>query len=116
MTIESNENFLAQAIAVLQALKSGKMIEYRSRHDNSEKWIKLSVDNIETFRPNFMVYDYRVKAEPRRIFVFESRWDSVTDIESYEIFLLRDDALSALNYDGFAKEMNRRIVEFVEVT
>jgi hypothetical protein len=116
MTIESNENFLAHAIAVLQAVQNGETLEYRSLHDRNEIWVRLSIDNVEMFRPNFMVYDYRVVAEPRRIFVFESVRGGETEIEEYKIFFSRDEALAALNYDGFAKGTKRRIVEFVEVT
>jgi hypothetical protein len=58
-----------EMIAVLQAYKEGKPIEYRSVIGYPQAWIDLKISPMLETRWDFYVFEYRVKREPRRLYV-----------------------------------------------
>ena len=91
-------------IAVLQAAKAGKKTQISSRSDNPRKWFDMNLPCNHMF--NFVTYDYRVRPEPRTIWVNEySHADTMTAHSS------RDRAVSMTQ--GYSP--NRLAVKFVEV-
>lgn len=57
-----------EIIAVLQAFKDGKAIQFAVRKSDPRKWLELSIRDLAW---NFASYEYRVKPEPRTIWVNE---------------------------------------------
>lgn len=61
-------NTVDEAIEVLKALKEGKKLEVKLFHADARRWAEWDSPRL----PDFMSYDYRVKKEPRVVYIKEA--------------------------------------------
>ena len=61
-------NTLDEAIAVLQAMKEGKVIQYKISNDT---WVNREESRAKQL-PNFHMNEYRVKPEPKKVWVIRA--------------------------------------------
>ena len=93
-----------EQIAILQAKKAGKQIQLASRQHDPRTWLDVSCNG---HRFNFSNYDYRVKPEPRVIWINEHQGQT----DKYDLlYSSRDEAVANTRNNSI-----RVAVKFVEV-
>lgn len=83
-------NTIDEAIEILQAMKEGKQVEYKS----GDSWTHLAYQG-SSYLPNFYHLTYRIKPEPREI------WVNIP-FNGYDLraYTTREEALTSCDIDG----------------
>lgn len=65
---DSRENTVEEAIDILKAFKEGKTLQKRYINSSCSDWENRDIRQLSKI-PNFKVFQYRVKQEPRSLYV-----------------------------------------------